>query len=543
MGATSLDRARDHVRELKKQIVGVIEERKQISASIDAMRVKTTAMNDQLKKARAQVGRYTSNEAIDEEIRRIEDYMAHNTIDIKTEKGYMVEIKELNKKRDEVRQLEVMEGKRAPGGQGMSLTELFDARKKVDVRLDEWRAKEKEAVEVMNVEREKNQPKDKDRFENLFQERKGIRDKISEKIGAIRELRTAYKAEDDLWFEHDRVVKNLKWQIRQKQFKDREENKEKYEAEKKAKQEEYEKEKEYRKNFDEDGNPREKFMDFDLGQRISICEQLMVFLGKYQLKEEKAAVAATVKDGRTVEAPSGVTTFKKKEEDDPLGLNSFMVDEVVSKKSKKKDKKKKANAEKNDDTALLADGEVVSLRLDIQTMSWFTDMSLAVPVNSDDVESSIAQLKLKLAYYNEQAEAGLTLKDVVKAERDAKKGGGKKAEKKAEKEEAKPKEAKPKEEAKPAAEEKSEAPKPGRDFGAEKLARKIAEMPDVDPDIDLAAMRAKAQGAKMSDEEKKARGLLYDASIASAVRDETDSEDDGGADIEGGDPFAGLDDY
>ena len=78
------------------------------------------------------------------------------------------------------------------------------------------------------------------------------------------------------------------------------------------------------------------------------------------------------------------------------------------------------------------------------------------------------------------------------------------------------------------------AKKPGRDFGAEKLARKAAEMPDVDPDIDLAALRAKAQGAKMTDEEKKARGLLYDTSKASAVRDEPEEDDEGACDFEGG---------
>jgi len=85
--------------------------------------------------------------------------------------------------------------------------------------------------------------------------------------------------------------------------------------------------------------------------------------------------------------------------------------------------------------------------------------------------------------------------------------------------------------------------KKGRDFGAEKLARKAAEMPEVDPDIDLAALRAKAQGAKMSDEEKKERGLLYDKSIASAVRDDSEEEDEGEADFEGGDPMAFLADY
>lgn len=55
-----------------------------------------------------------------------------------------------------------------------------------------------------------------------------------------------------------------------------------------------------------------------------------------------------------------------------------------------------------------------------------------------------------------------------------------------------------------AAPKKEEAKKPGRDFGAEKLARKAAEMPDVDPDIDVAAPPAKAQGSKMTDEEKNA---------------------------------------
>jgi len=84
-----------------------------------------------------------------------------------------------------------------------------------------------------------------------------------------------------------------------------------------------------------------------------------------------------------------------------------------------------------------------------------------------------------------------------------------------------------------AAEEKKES---GRDFMAEKMARKVAEMPDVDPDIDLAAMRAKARAgaAGATDEEKKARGLLYDKSKASAIRESDDEEDEGACDFDGG---------
>lgn len=58
----------------------------------------------------------------------------------------------------------------------------------------------------------------------------------------------------------------------------------------------------------------------------------------------------------------------------------------------------------------------------------------------------------------------------------------------------------------------------------------------------FAAPKGKAVPKKeLTDEEKKARGLLYDTSKAKAVRDDDDDEDDEGeADFAGGDPFAGL---
>ena len=101
-GSGPLEKSREVLRELKKQIVGVIEERKSVSAQIDNIREKKKTMDEQIQKQKAAIGRFTSNEMIDEEIRRIEDHMAHNTMDLKQEKAYMLEIKELNKKRDEV---------------------------------------------------------------------------------------------------------------------------------------------------------------------------------------------------------------------------------------------------------------------------------------------------------------------------------------------------------------------------------------------------------------------------------------------------------
>jgi len=539
-GSGPLEKSREVLRELKKQIVGVIEERKSVSAQIDTIREKKKTMDEQIQKQKAAIGRFTSNEMIDEEIRRIEDHMAHNTMDLKQEKAYMLEIKELNKKRDEVKALEQMEGKRSSsGGKVLSLPELFEARKKVDEKLDVLRAQEKTAVEQMNAIREKTQDRSSsERFEKLLAERKEIRDKIGEKIAEIRVLRDEFQKVDDKWYEHDRLVKNIKWQIRQANLKKREEDQKKWEEEKKLRGEEWAKEQEYKKNFNEDGTPKEKFMDYDLAERIAICEQLITFLQKYVPSEGASTEVAkeAVKDARTVDTPDDVTAYKRDNVgsmDDSLGLNAFMVDEVVSKKSKKNKKKAKQIAEKNDEAVLVAQGETFALTLSLDMIQHFSSMNLAVPVDTSDAAASMGHLKDKKAYYEQKGAAGMTLKEVIKEEKEAKKP-------KKEPKEAKPKEGKKKDEAKEEAAPKEEAKKPGRDFGAEKLARKAAEMPEVDPDIDLAAMRAKAQaGNQMTEEEKKARGLLYDVSKASAVRDDSDEDDEGACDM-GGDPFEGL---
>jgi hypothetical protein len=101
-GSGPLEKIREVLRELKKQIVGVIEERKSVSSQIDNIREKEKTMKDQIMKQKASIGRFTSNDMIDDEVRRIEDHMSHNSMDLKAEKAYMLEIKELNKKRDEV---------------------------------------------------------------------------------------------------------------------------------------------------------------------------------------------------------------------------------------------------------------------------------------------------------------------------------------------------------------------------------------------------------------------------------------------------------
>jgi len=557
-GSGELQGIRDKLGATKKQIVGVIEQRKQISLQIDGIRAKKTEQDEAIKKQKAGIGRFNSNEAIDAEIARIEEQMQHTTLSIKQEKDYILTIKELNKKRDEVKQLEIMEGKRGAGGKSMSLTELFDKRKELDEVINGLRTTEKALGEKLGALREKSQNKESsERFERLLQERKDIREKIQANIQKIRDMRSAHQKLDDKWFNFDRLSRNLKWQLRQKQNKEREER-EKERREKAAAEgvtlEDAE-------ETGEDGE-EEKPMDWDLAQRICQIEQLMVFLqGCLPKKEEEAAPAA----------PAAATQLEGAYQrgldmEDSLGLMDFMVDEVVSKRKGKKDKKKKHNLAKITPT----DGEAVSLQLSLDMMKVFTDIGLSVPTHSDDAVGSIAQLTEKKEYYEKEGKEGLSLKDIIKKEKAAR---AEKTAKKPTKDEKvakeivasveKAKEVKAakevKEEAKAAkaAEPKAEdaaaishalvakvlakvtggakAEPASWDLGAAKLARKAAEMPDHGmSEADLAAMRAKAKGNQMTEAEKKERGLLYDTSKASAVRDDSDEEDDGAADMDGG---------
>merc|ERR1712167_516406 len=112
-------------------------------------------------------------------------------------------------------------------------------------------------------------------------------------------------------------------------------------------------------------------------------------------EENKVDDEKKTADGRKVDAPSDVSAYKRDGglmEDDPLGLNAFAVTEVVSKRSKKKNKKKEANLLKWNDEAMVAAGDVVPLSLSIEMLQQFSSMNLAVPVDSSDAAASIEQL-------------------------------------------------------------------------------------------------------------------------------------------------------
>lgn len=640
-GSGELESVRTELRGIKAQIIGHIEEKKKMSSMIEAARAAKKAADEKLKAAKSSVGNFRSNDDIDTECERIEAYMQHNSLTLKEEKAMMLQIKELRASKESVANLEKMvsdhEKNTAVVGYSQ-IGEIIEMRKAKDVLIDALKEQETVAVEkldALKAKREKEQSEN--RFSELFEQRSKIRDGITEKIQQIRAMRDEFKQSEDDFYKTDRLIRECKRQISKKNAEERERKKKEWEEAKakrsedwEAQEEAWKKEQEEAELVEDEDGKKVKPMDYDLSVRITLCEQLATFLKAYKPKEEvKAEVkkVETVDLGRELDAASGSLFVRDAKLEDDLGLNAFMVDEAVSAKKSKKDKKKaKAKAKAS---IIPVGDEIVSIELSLETIQQFGQLHLPVPVDTNDVDASLSQLDEKKAYYEGKAKEGLTLKEIEKAEKlarkqarmtqgekDAEAAAAKKAEedaaeaaeaeamakikeqeeaafaaKKAQEAEAKAakaaaeaaaeaeaekaaayaeKEAKVKaavekaKEAKRLAQEKEEAEAaaaadPLGAFGGEadpmddKFEKFCAENgyededeeeekePEKEPEFDLAAMRAKAQNTSLTEEEKKARGLLYDTSIASAVReDSSEDEDDEDADFCGGDPFAEL---
>merc|ERR1712096_283993 len=153
---------RGKIREVKSRIVATIEEKKKISAMIEAARAQKKATDEKLKAAKQSVGRFKTNDEIDSEVERIEETMMHNTFTIKEEKDMILQIKTLRASKEQVASLESLErglSSAAPSQIG----DLFELRKAKDETINTL----KEEQEALGNQFEKlKEKRDKERAAN-----------------------------------------------------------------------------------------------------------------------------------------------------------------------------------------------------------------------------------------------------------------------------------------------------------------------------------------------------------------------------------------
>eukprot|EP00656_Telonema_subtile_P022547 TRINITY_DN2372_c0_g1_i1.p1 TRINITY_DN2372_c0_g1~~TRINITY_DN2372_c0_g1_i1.p1 ORF type:complete len:968 (-),score=420.48 TRINITY_DN2372_c0_g1_i1:110-3013(-) len=412
-GNAALEATREQLRAIKTSMLALFQQRKTIANAMDEVKSNKAETDAALKKQRAVCGKFHSEDAVDDEIRALEEKMTHSTLSIKDEKLCLRQIKDLNNSRAEVRKLQELQAKRGSNvTTGQSFDEMKAARTLIDGKIDELKAQEKTFVDQLNALKEKHLPKEggSNLIGTMLDERKQLKEAVAKNIQAIRKMRDEFSKTEDAWYDSDRMVKALKYQIKQRNNKLREERRAAAgEAGEDAEEEE-----------DEDA----KEMDYDVADRVVLCEQLIAFLNRYKPKE-----AVVVAEAKAIEHGDDVDPSKIHyknfagaiDEDDEWG--TYFAEPVKSKKNKKRDKKMARAVAKKDIHAFDEEDGPTSIQLTLETLTQFSTLSIAAPISVADVDTTIGLLTEKAAYFNEHGKAGKTLKDIQKLEKASRKGG------------------------------------------------------------------------------------------------------------------------
>lgn len=408
-GNAALEATREELRSIKATMLNLFQQRKAIAAAMDEVKSSKADVDAAVKKQRSICGRYNSEEDVDDAIRALETRMSHTTMSLQDEKACLRQIKDLNGMRAEVRKLQDLQSRRGANvTTGQSFDEMKSARSVIDGQIDECKKQQNTLGDQLQQLKDKYLPKEgNNTIGAMLDERKQLKDAVSKNFQAIKALREAHSKAEDEWYDKDRLVKGLKYQIKQRNQKLREERR----AAAAEAGEELEEE-------DEEAGQ----MDYDVADRVVLCEQLIKYLSAYKPKEEVAAKEeVAVQHGADVDLDK--VHHKGKDAvkfDDDLGLSMFYNENPTSKKKGKKDKKKaKRDAKQNVTTS---SDYTCSLNMALETIAQFALLSIPAPMTTDDVDDTIAKLTEKAAYFTEHGKAGKTLKDIQKLEKASRKG-------------------------------------------------------------------------------------------------------------------------
>ena len=399
----------------------------------NAIRKELMALDATRERLREQAGamksklRFFSVDAVEKEMARLEDAIAHTTVSLNEEKKMVAQIKDLGKSKELVRAYAEAQGKIS--GDDGSRKAVIDRLKAKDGEIDAVKAEQTSLRGELTATKKKEDKAVSD-VPKLNDERNALYETIKANREKIRALRDAHKKKEDAYYERERlwraylkVEKQKQWEAGLEERKAREAAKKQWELE----------------------NAPEPFE-----AEVTAAEQLIAYLAKWdtgaseEKKAEEAARAAEEAaraEARRAAAEKAEAAFagmslvtKKAPDENVFGLSSGVG--ARGKKGKKFGKKPSVAAEPSRDEAPAQKNE--RLQIPFDAYGGFAKLSVAVPTMTADVPKTVAALRLKKAEFlekrrvkKERAAAGLEdedekrEKEAAKAER---KGRGEKKE-------------------------------------------------------------------------------------------------------------------
>ena len=381
---TPIGRERDALNKLKNRKGLMIEQKRQIRARLEIVKMKADQLIGQQKNARSTM-KFTNLADIEKEITRLQRKQETCSMSLSDEKKLIKDIEALQASRRTAEELKSKQG---------DLDTIKDDRKAIQADLN---AKDKEIDSIQKeidaqskvfkdlVDKQSSQ---RGTVDELVKQRDALKGSIDGKFKEKNALRTEFREKTNDWYQNQRAIKAQ----RQMQY---EEEKKRREEEKAA----------WLKKKEE-----EELAKTPYEEEMALCDYLADYLTKTYLTDAQEEEAKKAKEAEE-KAKADVVAVK----DDP-----FAGFKAVSKKSEDESNyfgkgkgKKKLRTKKSNKKA-----PTFSLNLDMYDQ--FGLITLNPPTSLDGVAASVEELKAKKQWYSEQPRGSVpTAKDIRKANAEA----------------------------------------------------------------------------------------------------------------------------
>jgi len=340
--------------------MNVLQEQKEgISKALGDRSAESGAMKEEVKKMKKSIG-FTSEADIDERIRSIEDKMQHESLSLKDEKAYMVEIKELKKNKPKVSQVSQLENKLQDfkNDSGLSLKEQ---RNEINGQMAAFRETKKGIQERLAALQEERKAQLGDMPE-ILEKKDVIQKKIQEKIAERTTMRDEFNVAKRAFQEYLSEQRKIK--------------QERYQTEQTARQAEYKIRQMEKKVEALDEQP--------FVSEIVLIEQTIKFC--------KSLVGEKEESKKEVEKE---TVFNNKEGEEVLMTKSSRNEEMYYAATKKGKAAKKAKPAGGD-------GAKKPIKHNAETFKLFDSLKLDAPITTADVPALLEKLDAQMEMYQKK---------------------------------------------------------------------------------------------------------------------------------------------
>merc|ERR1712050_540044 len=350
-----------------KKMDALQAEKDKINGAMGANREQSVNMKNDLNKMKKSIG-YTNESDIDNRIATIEFKLWTESVPLKEEKKYLLELQELKRNKPKVSQVGKMEENLTALREGVSMKETVQ-------EINQAMAKHREEKKVIQEKLSKLRDERKEKLGDVPQwidERQKLSEEIGEKVKQKNVIRDEFKAKEREYYQYLAEVRRLR--------------QEKQQEERMAWQKDRDQQNKIRK--------AEKLEDQPYVAEITLIEQTIAFCNSLTQKkvEDKAAEKKEIVHNN----PDGCEVLAKKGEEEEYYM--------MPAKGKKSKAKKGGKAE----------GSAKPIKHNAETFRLFDQLKLDAPITTDEVPALLEKLEAQLTDYQEKVKVWEATKEEQK---------------------------------------------------------------------------------------------------------------------------------